>query len=50
LFFIKGGSILNSTISLMMPHDVKNQEQTITSQQQRQQGKENSGEVGRLLQ
>ena len=34
----------------MMPHDVKNQEQTITSQQQRQQGKENSGEVGRLLQ
>jgi len=46
LFFIKGGSILNTTISLMMTHDVTNgqQEQTATSQQQRQQGK------GRLLQ
>jgi hypothetical protein len=41
--------MLNSTNSLMMMHDVKNerqQERTATSRQQRQQGKENSSEVG----
>ena len=50
--FIERGSILNSTISLMMTHDLKNKqrEQTTTSRQQRQRGKENGGEVGRLLQ
>jgi hypothetical protein len=52
LFSIKGGSIFNATISLMTMHDNKNgqQERTTTSRQQWQQGKYNSGEVGRLLQ
>jgi len=50
-FLSKGGSIFNTTISLMMMHDNKNGqlERTMTSRQQRQQGKYNGGKVGCLL-
>ena len=51
VFYQGGGSIFNTTISLMMMHDNKNGqlERTMTSRQQRQQGKYNGGKVGCLL-
>ena len=52
VFYQGGGSIFNTTISLMMMHDNKNGqlERTMSSRQQRQQGKYNGGKVGCLLQ
>jgi hypothetical protein len=51
VFYQGGGSIFNTTISLMMMHDNKNGqlERTMSSRQQRQQGKYNGGKVGCLL-